>query len=134
MTKSTATLDKKDRNEIIDFGLRLGQVCWDVYCQSPVCFTRLFMLPNDAARRRANELFHLGFAGRMIICPPSDASTEDSDGETLWQSYLDTMDGRVVLGCAAYPDTPEFVLDYAKHFFIEGFHAGTIAVREIFKS
>jgi len=127
------TLDEKDRNEIIDFGLRLGQVCWDVYCQSPVGFTRLFMLPSDAARRRANELFHLGFAARLIICPPTDGDTEMSDGEMMWKDYLATMDGRIVLGCVAYPDTPEFILDYAKHFFLEGFVAGTITVRELFK-
>jgi len=134
ITKSqNITLDKQARNEIIDFGLRLGQVCWDVYCQSSVGFTRLFMLPSDAARRRANELFHLGFCARLIICPPTDADTETSDGEMMWKDYLATMDGRVVLGCVAYPDTPEFILDYAKHFFLEGFVAGTISVRELFK-
>ena len=132
MTTKKHPLTPSERNEIVDFGLRLGQACWDVYCQSPVGFMRLFMLPNDTARRRANELFQLGFCGRLIICPPTD-SDETPDGEMLWNDYLTAMDGRVALGCVTYPDTPDFVLDYAKHFFIEGFQAGTITVREILK-
>ena len=137
MTNPTSTLDKKDRDELIDFGIRLGQACWDVYCRSKYGFPRVFMLPSDDARRRANELFHLGFGARLIICPPvgtPDVDAETSDGERMWKAYLDTMDGKIVLGCIAHPDTPEFILGYAKEFFLEGFQAGTIAVREIFKS
>ena len=134
MTTKTHPLTASERNEIIDFGIRLGQVCWEIYRQSPVGFTRLLMLPNDTIRRRANELFHLGFCARLIICPPTEPDTETSDGEMMWNDYLATMNGRAVLGGVAYPDTPEFILDYAKHFFIEGFRAGTITVREIFKS
>jgi hypothetical protein len=133
MTSPTTILDKKDRDELIDFGIRLGQACWDVYCRSKAGFPRVFMLPNDTARRQANELFHLGFSARLFMCPP-DTAAETSDGEALWEAYLDTMDGKVVLGSIAYPDTPEFILDYAKDFFLQGFSAGTIAVREIFKS
>ncbi len=43
------------------------------------------MLPGDKFRRRANELFQLGFSGRMFVCPP----ILDSDGEELWKSYQD---------------------------------------------
>ena len=120
-------LTPSERNEIVDFCLRLGQACWSVYRQSPVGLTRLLMLPNDAARRCANELFLLGFCGRLLMHP------NDADSEALWNDYLDTMEGKVVLGCTAHPDTPEFVLDYARHFFLEGFMAGTIALREVFK-
>ena len=134
-TKShTPTISKRDRDELIDFGIRLGQVCWDVYCQSKAGFPRVFMLPSDDARRRANELFHLGFGARLMVCPPiGNTDTETSDGERMWEAYLDTMDGKVVLGCAAYPDTPKFVLGYAKEFFLEGFRAGTIAARELLR-
>ena len=125
---TTQNLTPNEREELVDFGIWLGQACWDVYRQSPVGFTRLFMLPNDNARRRANELFHLGFCGRLFV-DHSDDMTADS----LWNDYLDTMDDKIVMGNIAYPDTPEFILDYAKHFFIEGFIAGTIAVNEIFK-
>ena len=123
------TLDKKDRDEIIDFSIRLGQVCWDAYCQSKIGFVRVFMLPNDELRRRANELFHLGFSGRMLLCPPST-----TDGEALWTNYLGSQKGKVILDGAAYSDTPEVVLHYAREFFLEGFRAGTIAVRQIFES
>ena len=134
--KQNFTIDKKERDELIDFGIRIGQTCWDVYRQTTVGFPRVFMLPSDAARRRANELFHLGFCGRLFMCPPTDPSVdaETSEGEALWRDYLATMNGKVVLGCGTYPDTPEFVLDYAKNFFLEGFRAGTIAVSEIFQS
>ena len=132
------TIDKKARDELVDCSIRLGQVCWDVYRQTKVGFPRVFMLPGGAARRRANELFHLGFCGRLFMCPPSDSATWDADtemseGDALWQEYLGTMDGKVVLGCGVYPDTPEFILNYAREFFLEGFRAGTIAVREIFR-
>ena len=130
MTTKTHPLTPSEREELVDFGIRLGQACWDVYCQSPVGFTRLLMLPNDNTRRRANELFHLGFCGRLFMCPSDDT---DSDGEMLWNDYLATMHGKIVLGYTAYPDMPEFVLGYAKHFFLEGFQAGTITVNEIFK-
>jgi hypothetical protein len=89
------------------------------------------MLPNDDARRRANELFHLGFCARLVS-PPTDSET--SLGEMLWEDYLATMDGKIVLGCVTYPDTPEFILGYAKEFFLEGCRAGAITVREIFQS
>ena len=125
------TLDKKDRDELVDFTIRLGQVCWDIYCQSKIGFVRVFMLPNDKLRRRANELFQLGFSGRMLMCPPS---VPDTDGESLWTNYLGSQKGKVVLDGAAYPDTPEVVLNYAKEFFLEGFRAGTIAIRQIFES
>ena len=127
--QSPTTLDKNDRDELVDFTIRLGQVCWDIYCQSKIGFVRVFMLPNDELRRRASELFHLGFSGRMLLCPPSA-----TDGESLWTNYLGLQKGNVVLDGAAYLDTPEVVLNYAKEFFLEGFRAGTIAVREIFKS
>jgi len=130
---TTKNLDKKDRNELVDFGVRLSQACWEVYSRSDAGFPRIFMLPNDDVRRRANQLFHLGFCARLFRCPSSDAAVE-TDGEMLWNDYLSTMNGKRVLGFGIYPDTPEFILNYAKHFFIEGFHAGTIAVREIFKS
>ena len=133
MTNQTA-LTPVERDELVDFGIRLGQVCWDVYCRSKYGFPRVFMLPSDAARRQANELFHLGFSARLFLCPPSDAVTEAFDGKMLWSKYLSTMEGKVVLGFSAYPDTPEFILAYAKDFFLQGFTAGAIAVREIFKS
>jgi len=123
------TLNKKDHDELADFSINLGQTCWNVYCQSKPGFVRVFMLPNDEFRRRANELFQLGFSGRMLLCPPSA-----TDGESLWTNYLGLQKGNVVLDGAAYPDTPEVVHNYAKEFFLEGFRAGTIAVREIFKS
>ena len=130
MTNQTS-LTPTERDELIDFGLQVGQACWEVYCRSKVGFPRVFMLPNDDVRRRANELFHLGFCACLFRCPPSDVAAE---GEALWNEYLGTMDGKVVLGFGIYPGTPEFILDYAKGFFLEGFSAGTIAVREIFRA
>jgi hypothetical protein len=129
-TKKHPAIDKKDCDGLVDFSIRLGQACWNVYCRSKAGFPRLFMLPNNDARCRANELFHLGFSTRLIICP---STAPDADGETMWQIYLDNMDGKVVLSGTAYPDTPKFILHYAKEFFLEGFRAGTVAVREIFK-
>jgi len=126
--KNTA-LDKKDRDKLVDFTIRLGQHCWNVYIRSKAGFVRVFMLPNDEFRRRANELFQLGFSGRMLKCLPSS-----TDGEALWANYLGSQTGKVVLDGAAYPDTPEVVLNYAKEFFLEGFRAGDIAVRKIFES
>ena len=135
----TTTLDKKDRDELVDFSIRLGQLCWDVYCESKVGFVRVFMLPNADVRRRANELFHLGFSARMILWPPSgvaalDAITEPTLGDRAWESCLDSMTGKTVMDGPAYPDTPGIVLRYAKEFFLEGFRAGTIVVREIMNS
>jgi hypothetical protein len=126
------TLDKNDRDELVDFSIRLGQVCWDVYCQSKTGFIQVFLLPTVTVHRRANELFQLGFSARMLLCPSTLDS--DTDGEKTWKSYLATMEGKIVLDGAAYPDTPEVILAYAKEFFLEGFRAGSIAVREIFKS
>jgi len=139
MTIQNTTLDKKDREELVDSCIEIGQSCWDVYCHSKTGFVRVFMLPSDAVRRRANELFHLGFSARMLMCPPTGVPTLDKLAETplgekAWESYLDTMNGRIVLDCAAYPETPAIVLRYAKEFFLEGFRAGTIAALEILKS
>lgn len=132
-------LDTKDRDELIDFSIRLGQTCWDVYCHSKIGFIRVFMLPSDTARRRANELFHLGFSARMLMCPPLgipalDSVLETPQGEAAWDSYLDSMDGKIVLDGAAYPETPEVVLRWARKFFLAGFSAGTLAVIEILNS
>ena len=135
MITTKPNIDKKECDELIDFGIRIGQTCWDVFCRSKVGFIRVFMLPDDAARRRANELFHLGFCARLFMCPPDENSTDDtemSECEAKWQNYLCTMNGKIVLGDVAYPDTPKNILNYAKGFFLEGFRAGTIAVREIF--
>ena len=132
-------LDKKERDELVDFGIRIGQACWDVFRQSKFGFPRVFMLPSDDSRRRANELFHLGFCARLFACPPTDLETSDADTERIecemmWQDYLGTMAGKIVFGYGVYPDTPEFILGYAREFFLAGFQAGTIAVREIFRS
>jgi len=128
------TTDKTSRDEeLIDLGFRLGQACWDVYSRSKCGFPRVFMLPSAATRRRARELFQTGFSARMFVCPPVDTALETSEGEMMWEIFLDTMDGEVVLDFGTYPETPEFVLDWAKEFFLEGFRAGTIAVREIRK-
>ncbi|HBT78495.1 MAG TPA: hypothetical protein DEB39_16570, partial [Planctomycetaceae bacterium] len=110
-----------------------------VYCRSKVGFVRVLLLPNTEVRRRANELFQLGFSGRMLLCPPIglpalDDATEAPLGEKAWESYLDSMNGQVVLDGPAYPDTPPVVLRYAKEFFLEGFRTGTIAVYEILNS
>jgi hypothetical protein len=59
-----------------------------------------------------------------------DTQTE----KTAWKDYLDSAEGKIVLDGAAYPDTPQIVLNNAEAFFLEGFRAGTIAVQEIFKS
>ena len=126
---TNTALDKKDRDELVDFSIRLGQHCWNIYIRSKTGFVRVFMLPNNEFRRRANELFQLGFSGRMLMCPPSAI-----DGEALWTNYLGSQKDKVVLDGAAYPDTPEVVLNYAKEFFLEGFRAGGIAVRKIFES
>ena len=137
MITTKPNIDKKERDELIDFGIRIGQTCWDVFCRSKVGFTRLFMLPNDTTRRRANELFHLGFCARLLMCPPdenSTAETEMFECGMMWQDYLGTMNGKIVLGNVAYPDTPKNILDYAKGFFLEGFRSGTITAREIFRS
>ena len=137
--QNQTTLDKKDRDELVDFCLEIGQSCWNVYCHSKTGFLRVFMLPGNDVRRRANDLFLLGFSARMLMCPPTGVPTLDKLAETplgekAWESYLDTMNGRVLLDCAAYPDTPDVVLRYAKEFFLEGFRAGTIAALEILKS
>ncbi len=139
MTTQNTTVDKTDRDELVDFSIFLGQHCWNVYCRSKVGFVRVFLLPNAATRRQANELFQLGFSGRMLFCPPIgipalDAAAEKPLGEKAWKSYLDTQNGKVVLDGPAYPDTPEVVLKYAKAFFLEGFRAGTLAVYEILNS
>ena len=137
MITTKPNIDKKKRDELIDFGIRIGQICWDVFCRSKVGLIRVLMLPGDAERRRANELFHLGFCARLFMCPPDENSTGDtetSECEAMWQNYLGTMDGKIVLGDVAYPDMPEFILNYARDFFLEGFRAGTMAVREIFRS
>jgi len=125
---TNTALDKKDRDELVDFSIDLGQHCWNIYIRSKTGFVRVFMLPNDEFRRRANELFQLGFSGRMLKYPVN------TDGESLWTNYLGSQKGKVVLDGAAYPDTPEVVLNYAKEFFLEGFRAGDIAVRKIFES
>ena len=132
-TKKHPTPNKKDCVEIVDFSIRLGQACWDTYCRSEVGFVRVFTLPSGNARCRANDLFQLGFSARMLMCPPTDDSDETVDGDRMWKDYLGRMNGRVILSGLAHPDTPEFILNYAKGFFLEGFRAGTIAVREIFK-
>ena len=134
-TQTTAT-NEKDRNELIDLSIRLGQGCWDVYCRSKIGFIRVFMMPSKAARYRANELFQCGFSARMLFCPPTgitelDAIAETPVGEQAWKNYLATHEGKIILGGPAYPDTPKVILDYAKEFFLEGFSAGTIAVQEI---
>jgi len=135
----TTILDKKDRDELVNSCIEIGQDCWNAYCHSKSGFVRVFMLPSDAVRRRANELFHLGFSARMLMCPPTgvptlDAITETPLGERIWAEYLGTMNGKIVLDGPAYPDTPEIVLRYAKEFFLEGFRAGTIVALEILKS
>ncbi|HBT77294.1 MAG TPA: hypothetical protein DEB39_10325 [Planctomycetaceae bacterium] len=139
MSIQNTTIDKTDRDELVDLSIRFGQGCWGVYCRSKVGFVRVFMLPNAEVRRRANELFQLGFSARMIMCPPIgiralDAITEKPLVERAWESYLDSMNGQTVLDGPAYPDTPQVVLRYAKEFFLEGFRTGTIAVYEILNS
>ena len=130
------TTEKTFRKELIDLGIQLGQCCWDAYSGSRFGFPRVSMLPDDDARRRANDLFQTGFGARMFVCPPAgfrDTDRETSESEAMWKIFLGTMDGKVVLGCGTYPDTPNFVLDWAKGFFLEGFRAGTIAVQIIRK-
>ena len=139
MSTQNTTIDKTDRDELVDLSIRFGQGCWGVYCRSKVGFVRVFMLPNAEVRRRANELFQLGFSARMIMCPPIgvpalDAITEESLGERAWKDYLTMHEGTVILDGPVYPDTPAVVLDYAKEFFLEGFRAGTLAVTEILNS
>jgi len=126
-------ISKQERDELIDFSVRIGQHCWYAYCRTKTGFVRLFLLPTDTALRRANELFQLGFSGRMLMCPPDACDTDGSLGDTLWQNYLGSQKGKVVLDGTAYPATPEAVLDYAKEFFLEGVRAGSIAISEIFK-
>ena len=131
--------DTTERNELIDLSIHLGQTCWGVYRRSKVGFVRVFMLPSDAVRLRANELFQLGFSARMLFylplgIPELDAISEKPVGERAWKDFLDSQNGKIVLDGPAYPETPAVVLRYAKEFFLEGFGAGTLAVREILNS
>lgn len=135
----TTAIDKTDRDELVDFSIRLGQTCWGVYSRSKVGFVRIFMLPSDETRRRANELFQLGFSARMLFLPPLgipelDAISEKPTGNRAWEHYLAMHEGEIILDGPAYPDTPAVVFRYAKEFFLEGFRAGTLAVREILNS
>jgi hypothetical protein len=131
-TQVPQSLSKKDRDELVDFSIHLGQTCWEAYCLSNSGFVRVFSLPSTTVRRRANELFQLGFSARMLMYPPvgdSDAVTE----QAAWNDYLGSAAGKIVLDGTAYPDTPSIVLNNAKLFFLEGFRAGSIAVQQIFE-
>lgn len=134
MTNQTPTtaIDQK----LLDLSIRLGQGCWGAYCCSKIGFTRIFILPNNKIRRRANELFQCGFSARMLFWPPTgiielDAINETPMGKQAWENFLATHEGKTILDGPAYPDTPKVVLDYAREFFLEGFRAGTIVVQEI---
>ena len=129
------TQTQKNITELVDFSIKLGQHCWQVYSRSKAGFARICMLPNGKVRRRANELFLHGFSGRMLRCPTPalDSNAEMSHGEEMWKDYLTTKEGKVVLDSAPYPNTPGFILGCARGFFLEGFRAGNIAVQEIFQ-
>lgn len=131
------TLSQNDCNVLVDFSIRLGRECWSVYRRSTPGLIRLLLLPSATVRRRAEELHQLGFGARLILCPPvdiPDPTAAASLGETMWRACLDSMDGQIVLDGPASPDTPEIVLRRAREFFLEGFRAGSVAVREIRKS
>ena len=135
----TRPLNETDRDELVDFSIRLGQTCWGVYSRSKIGFVRVFMLPSDAVRLRANELFQLGFSARMLFylplgIPELDAISEKPMGERAWKDYLAMHEGKIILNGPSYPNTPKVVLKYAEEFFLAGFSAGTLAVREILNS
>ena len=132
--KNQTPFTPQEHDELVDLCIHLGQRCWNTYCHSKTGFIRIFMLPSDIVRHRANELFQLGFGARLLMCPPSLDSVIDSPDEVMWECYLRSMVGKTVLDGAAYPDTAKIILDCAKEFFLEGFRAGTIAVRELFES
>ncbi len=142
-TQNTTTTDKTDRDEIVDISIKIGQLCWDVYCHSKTGFVRVLLLPSAEVRRRANELFQLGehavpsqtelplhFSDPLPLGAGVDERNNVEriiEGEADRPSASD-LDGPV------YPDTPDVVLDYAQNFFHEGFRAGTVAVNEILNS
>ena len=124
--KTVKNFTQSEIDEIIDFSLELGHACWEVYHRSKRGFVRIFMLPSNEVRQRAYELFQFGFCARML-CPATPPI------EVVWEDFLRSQKGKIVLAGAAYPDTPKVILDYAGEFFVEGFQAGAIAVQEIFK-
>ena len=88
MSTQNTTIAKTDRDELVDLSIRFGQGCWGVYCRSKVGFVRVFMLPNAEVRRRANELFQLGFSARMIMCPPIGVPALDAvTGKEQWKDW-----------------------------------------------
>ena len=120
------TLTKTERAVLIDFCFVVCQACWEIDCISSPRFPRVFF--SSDIQRRAHELFLIGFSDRLFRCPPTETGTES---ETLWNDYLGTMNDRIILCRAAYPDTPLSVLACAKDYYLAGFSAGRIVVREI---
>ena len=133
-TMSKKEREKKERKKYT-FGHRRGRGEWDAYVCLGAGLLRILMLPDDEARLTAKKLFLLGFDTRLHIIPPTarKAAHESADCEEMWQKCRNDMDGKLVLGVHLYPDTAEFILDYAKEFFLQGFRAGTIAANEFAK-
>ena len=114
--------------EAIDACLVLGRHFWLEYITSSLGMAAMLLLPNNEVRWRSYELFQFGFCGRVLNCP-NDEATED-DCNDLWERFLKSADGDIVLDGPPYPETPELVLTTAKSFFFWGIQRGEELVSE----
>ena len=119
----------EQEQEAIDACLVLGRHFWLEYITSSLGMAAMLLLPNNEARWRSYELFQFGFCGRVLNCP-NDETTED-DRDELWERFLKSADGDVVLDGPPYPETLELVLTTAKSFFFLGIQRGEKLVREL---
>lgn len=117
-------MSKSKLTELAAFTTGIGQMAWQVYCKSELGKRRLIALKTEDERSSAYIIFQQGLGCRVLVPP-------EADDEMLWQDYLSTQDGKVLLDGPDYPDTPGIILHYAKEFFYEGCRVGKILVREL---
>lgn len=112
--------------------LDLGLIWWVRFISSEEGKTLLKLLPAQDHYGRALELFQMGFAGRWKLCPPLDMSELDRFMApplciSLWECYLESCRGQILLDGAPYPNTPKILLNLARMFFVRGFASASVA-------
>lgn len=125
-------------DERLDMSYLLGMTAWRAFQKSPIGEALIGLLPSGTARRRAYELFLLGFTARMSVFTPYGVPELDELVDLplidiVWEDYLISVKGAVVLDGPPYPDTPKETLALATTFFRLGFQSGTFAYNELAK-
>ena len=126
-------------DERFDASYRLGEFAWEVFQKSLIGRLLLRLLPSEAVHHRAEELFLLGFTARMCVfvpygAPELDMLVDESLVDIVWEDYLLSVEGKVVLGGAPYPDTPKEFLYFARKFFRAGMKAATFTYNGLAKN